>query len=96
MGRERGAPRRGRANRAQAGVGAAGAGYGDGRTVISLADNGSGLPEKIDQLFAPFFSAKARGSGIGLSLVRQIVLAHGGLATARANPRGAVFSLILS
>jgi len=44
----------------------------------------------------PFFSTKARGSGIGLSLVRQIALAHGGLATARANPRGAVFSLILS
>ena len=48
-------------------------------TLISVADNGIGIPEAIaDKIFVPFFSTKAQGSGIGLSLSKQIMMAHGG------------------
>jgi nitrogen fixation/metabolism regulation signal transduction histidine kinase len=50
-----------------------------GRTVLRIADNGPGIPEDAaDQLFVPFFTTKREGSGIGLSLGRQIMTAHGG------------------
>lgn len=47
--------------------------------VISVTDNGCGIPEKLlDEIFVPFFSTKKEGSGIGLSLARQIMQLHGG------------------
>jgi two-component system, NtrC family, nitrogen regulation sensor histidine kinase NtrY len=50
-----------------------------GRTLIDVEDNGPGIAEAIrHDVFLPFFTTKANGSGIGLSLARQIVLAHGG------------------
>ena len=46
---------------------------------ISISDNGSGiLPDVIDKIFIPFFTTKPTGSGIGLSLSKQIMLMHGG------------------
>jgi nitrogen fixation/metabolism regulation signal transduction histidine kinase len=51
----------------------------EGRVLLKLEDNGSGIPENLtDQVFVPFFSTKEEGSGIGLSLVRQIMNNHGG------------------
>ena len=51
----------------------------DGREVIEIKDNGTGIPEdKIDQVFIPFFTTKETGSGIGLSLCRQIIRLHKG------------------
>ncbi len=69
----------------------------DGRLTFCVADNGRGLPENDPELvFTPFFTTKAGGSGIGLSLARQIALAHGGALTATPNePAGAVFTLAL-
>ena len=50
----------------------------DGRIVISVADNGPGIaPEDREKVFVPFFTTKRQGSGIGLTLVRQIAAAHG-------------------
>ena len=50
-----------------------------GRTVLTVSDNGPGIPAAIlDQVFIPFFTTKRDGSGIGLSLSRQIMTAHGG------------------
>jgi len=47
------------------------------RVVVSVEDNGSGIPEQMaDQVFVPFFSTKEQGSGIGLSLARQIMNKH--------------------
>ncbi len=62
-----------------------------------VCDNGRGLPEVDPELvFTPFFTTKAGGSGIGLSLARQIVLSHGGALVAAPNaPRGTIFSLTL-
>jgi nitrogen fixation/metabolism regulation signal transduction histidine kinase len=49
------------------------------RTVIKVTDNGTGMPEEIlDKIFVPFFSTKKNGSGIGLSLCKQIMMLHRG------------------
>ena len=49
------------------------------RINIQVQDNGNGIdPDLIDKIFIPFFSTKKQGSGIGLSLCRQIMLAHNG------------------
>ena len=51
----------------------------DSSIVIKVTDNGKGISEDIiDQIFIPFFSTKKEGSGIGLSLSRQIMIAHKG------------------
>lgn len=49
------------------------------KVVLKVADNGSGMPEELlDKIFIPFFSTKKNGSGIGLSLCKQIILLHRG------------------
>ena len=71
---------------------------GDGRRVlIAVTDNGEGVPpDKAEAIFVPLFTSRSGGSGIGLSLARQIALAHGGQLTVRPNrPQGAVFELSL-
>ncbi len=51
----------------------------DAQTHFRIADSGNGIPKDvIDQIFIPFFTTKKEGSGIGLSLCRQIVYQHGG------------------
>ena len=62
-----------------------------------MRDTGPGLPaEIIDTLFTPFVTTKARGLGIGLTIVRSIVDAHGGTIVARNNPEGgATFTVTL-
>lgn len=50
-----------------------------GGVLIDIEDNGPGIPESLRKdVFLPFFTTKAGGSGIGLSVARQVVLAHGG------------------
>ena len=49
------------------------------KVTIKIADNGSGIPADIlDKIFIPFFSTKKSGSGIGLSLCKQIMMLHKG------------------
>lgn len=68
----------------------------DGRVSIGVADNGPGLSEGPDLLFVPFYTTKAEGLGVGLSLARQISVAHGGELHAGPNhPAGAIFTLTL-
>ncbi len=60
-----------------------------GRVVIAVADNGPGVPEADrERIFLPFYSTKPRGEGIGLALVRQIMVAHGGRVSYRAGEQG--------
>ncbi|MDA3616727.1 sensor histidine kinase [Polluticaenibacter yanchengensis] len=67
------------------------------RTEIRIADNGSGMPEDIqDKIFVPFFSTRKNGSGIGLSICRQIVLLHKGNIQVRSKEfDGSVFIITI-
>jgi two-component system nitrogen regulation sensor histidine kinase NtrY len=62
---------------------------------ICVIDNGPGIPEEnIDEIFVPFFTTRQSGSGIGLSISRQIMRVHGGNLTVRSLPgRETVFCL---
>lgn len=58
-----------------------------GRITIQVIDNGQGiLPDVLDKIFIPFFTTKPQGSGIGLSLSKQILRLHGGNIGAYSNP----------
>ena len=59
-------------------------------------DNGSGIPQDIlENIFVPFFTSKATGSGIGLSLCKQIMLLHKGRIIVKSvEGEGSVFSLV--
>jgi two-component system, NtrC family, nitrogen regulation sensor histidine kinase NtrY len=67
------------------------------RARIIVADNGPGIgAEDRDKLFVPYFSTKATGMGLGLSIVHQIVTDHGGTITVEDNlPRGTRFVMEL-
>ncbi|GGG09302.1 sensor histidine kinase [Dokdonia pacifica] len=64
--------------------------------VIRVFDNGSGIPKDIlENVFVPFFTSKATGSGIGLSLCKQIMLLHKGKIIVKSiEGEGSVFSLV--
>jgi len=66
------------------------------RPEIRVTDNGPGIPDEIlEQIFVPFFTTRENGSGIGLSLSRQIMRLHGGSLQVRSNPgKETVFSMI--
>jgi two-component system, NtrC family, nitrogen regulation sensor histidine kinase NtrY len=67
----------------------------DQHIVISVRDNGTGIPDDLlENIFIPFFTTKEHGSGIGLSLARQIMKIHGGTISAFSKPGiETVFSL---
>jgi C4-dicarboxylate-specific signal transduction histidine kinase len=65
--------------------------------LVAVEDSGPGIdPEHLDRVFAPFYTTKISGIGMGLSICRSIVAAHGGRLWAEANrPRGAIFQFTL-
>lgn len=65
--------------------------------VIEVEDNGPGIPEGLRQdVFLPFFTTRATGTGVGLNLARQIVVAHGGAIDVSDAPGGgALFRILL-
>jgi len=66
-----------------------------GRPEIRVVDNGPGIPEDVlDKIFIPFFTTKENGSGIGLSLSRQIMQMHGGSLKVESKPQKTTFSIV--
>ena len=64
--------------------------------VVSVSDNGPGLPASADAIFEAFYTTKPSGTGLGLSIARSIVEAHGGTIHARNRQSGgAVFHVTL-
>ena len=68
-----------------------------GRTRIQVEDNGPGVPLSLRQdIFLPFFTTKSKGTGVGLSLARQVVLAHrGSIDIGEAEGGGASFLIVI-
>ena len=66
---------------------------GSSMVEIAVRDRGTGLAtDKLDKIFQPFYTTKSEGLGMGLSISRSIVEAHGGTLRAKNNPdRGATF-----
>jgi two-component system sensor histidine kinase DctS len=73
------------------------AGVFDGMLTVSVIDHGHGInPEVAERLFSPFFSTKAEGMGMGLSICRTAIEFHGGQLEHRPNPGGGtVFTFTL-
>ena len=69
----------------------------EGWTQVSVADTGAGIADDVlEKLFQPFMTTKPQGMGVGLSISRSIIEAHGGKIWAQANPRGgAIFNFTL-
>ena len=68
-----------------------------GGVLVAVSDSGPGLPPaNLERIFEAFYTTKASGLGMGLSICRSIVEAHGGRLWATPNePRGAVFCMML-
>jgi signal transduction histidine kinase len=69
----------------------------DTHAVVQVCDNGLGMAaEQLKQVFTPFFTTKKVGTGLGLSLVQQIVTEHGGHVECVSEPaRGSTFAILL-
>lgn len=65
--------------------------------ILTISDNGTGIvPEALDKVFVPFFTTKTGGSGIGLSICRQIINRHGGTITVDSTQgEGTLFTIKL-
>lgn len=70
----------------------------DRKIILKVADNGQGMPEEVlDKIFIPFFSTKKSGSGIGLSLCKQIIMLHKGTIQVQSiEGKGTVFQMQFS
>jgi signal transduction histidine kinase len=66
---------------------------GSGDVLVSVLDSGPGMaPATVEHLFEAFYTTKPAGLGMGLSICRSIIEAHGGRLWAEANePRGSIF-----
>jgi len=66
-----------------------------GRVLLQVIDNGPGiLPEHLDSIFVPFFTTKRNGTGVGLSISRQLMRVNRGAISVRSNPEeGTVVTL---
>jgi PAS domain S-box-containing protein len=67
-----------------------------GEILVAVRDSGAGLGSEVDRVFTPFFTTKANGMGMGLSISQSLIENHGGRLWAKPNfPMGAVFSFTL-
>ena len=76
----------------------AGRAVSDEEACMEVVDQGPGIPEeKREEIFAPFFTTREKGSGLGLALARKVVMEHGGrVELESAEDQGSTFRVILS
>lgn len=69
----------------------------EGRVLVEIADTGSGIePERLEKIFDSFYSTKAQGMGMGLTISASIIERHcGKLSARRREPHGTVFAFAL-
>jgi two-component system nitrogen regulation sensor histidine kinase GlnL len=68
-----------------------------GAVEVTVSDHGSGIDESIrDHVFDAFFTTRSVGTGLGLSVSREIVVAHGGSLSFTTSPNGTTFTVLLS
>ena len=68
----------------------------DAHVIITMEDSGPGIGDgELEQIFKPFVTTKADGMGMGLSICRSIIQAHGGSLKAQPSDYGAVFRIVL-
>ena len=69
----------------------------DGEMTMNLGDNGPGIPaENLGRIFEPYFTTRSEGTGLGLAMVKKIVLLHGGSIRAASPPgKGVTFEIRL-
>src|SRR5258708_31728430 len=69
----------------------------DGKTMIEVADTGSGLTlEECERIFTPYYTSKQHGTGLGLAIVQSVVSDHGGRISVRSEPsKGTAFIIEL-
>lgn len=67
-----------------------------GNVIVEVIDNGPGVPRELEaRIFVPFYTTRSEGSGVGLALARQVMIAHGGfIRVGVAEGGGAKFTLI--
>jgi two-component system nitrogen regulation sensor histidine kinase NtrY len=75
---------------------------GDGHAIITISDNGIGLPADKSRLFEPYVTTRAKGTGLGLAIVKKIIEEHGGTLELKDAPvfdgnihRGALARIVL-
>ncbi|MFH1754070.1 MAG: ATP-binding protein [Candidatus Latescibacterota bacterium] len=69
----------------------------NGDAMIEFADNGPGIsPERLTKIFDPYFTSKSEGTGLGLAMVKNIILLHGGTIEAQSTEgSGALFTITI-
>lgn len=68
----------------------------ENRTFIKISDNGNGIEKEIeDKIFLPFFTTRTEGAGIGLTLSKNIIEAHGGYISFKTEEERTVFEICL-
>jgi len=66
-----------------------------GQVCLEICDTGVGIPAGVD-IFEPFITTKPKGTGLGLTVVRQIIAAHNGMLTYHSTPgQGTTFTISL-
>jgi two-component system, NtrC family, sensor histidine kinase AtoS len=63
---------------------------------VTVSDNGPGIPDDVrERIFEPFVTTKAKGTGMGLAITKQIVTAHKGSITVNSFPGGTIFRVVI-